>query len=231
MKLFRLLEQHNRWCPKGSVLEVLGDGFFLEHNSLYRATRRAAIDRGFIFTSEFNPAYLALPLAQLESLMVKKKLPFFDNVTVVREIERQIPRSSLWDEVVDNLNRNYIFHESCHAVFRAESAKIFPKALEGEPRVVHMLLEESFANTCEFLGIAEAEDASHRIFYELNSYVLMFDYRSLMKDLIRELGFEMIFRCMLLCYLHANFLFDRLADRTFDRVLGMLTADADQAMG
>ncbi len=147
MKLFRLLEQHDHWCPEGSFSEILGDGFLLEHNRLYRTIRKATLERGFILTSEFNPAYLALPLAQLESLIEKKKVPLFDNVTALREIESQIPQTSLWDEVVDNLKRNYVFHESCHAIFRTESGKVFPNSMDGELRIVKILLEESFANT------------------------------------------------------------------------------------
>jgi hypothetical protein len=76
MKLFRLLEQHDHWCPEGSFSEILGDGFLLEHNRLYRTIRKATLERGFILTSEFNPAYLALPLAQLESLIEKKRFHF-----------------------------------------------------------------------------------------------------------------------------------------------------------
>jgi hypothetical protein len=228
VKLFRLLEQHDRWCPKGSLPIILGDGFLLEHNSLYRAMRKAALGCDFIFSSEFDPAYLALPLAQLESLIERKKVPFFDNVTVLRDVERKIPRVSLWDEVVDNLKRNYVFHESCHAVFHTERAQVFPNDLDRESKILQILLEESFANTCELIGVVEAEDPIHRIFYEVNSYILMFDYRSLMKELIRDLGFELIFRFMLLCYLHANFLYERIEDRTFDGVMGLLIPDAEQ---
>lgn len=194
-----------------------GDPFLLQHNTIYRTVRLQAVADGFNCQIGLDPDFLALPLSQLETLLEQKKILYTDNVSSLEKIEKRMPQSTLWDEVYDNLKRNFVFHESCHAVARSQSLKTFG-ALSGDARLIQVLIEESFANTCELLGIADADDAAHEIFYEFNSYIFVYEIRPLIADLQKQIGFDELFKAVWLAYLHSNFLFNRLDDKNFKRV-------------
>lgn len=198
-----------------------GDAFLLKYNTIYRTVRLQALASGFKFEIGLDTDFLALPLSQLETLLEQKKILYTDNVSSLQKIEARMPQSTLWDEVYDNLKRNFVFHESCHAVARAQSLKVFG-SLTGEKRLIQVLIEESFANTCELLGIADADEAAHEIFYEFNSYIFIYEIRPLIADLQKQIGFDVLFKAVWLAYLHSNFLFNRLDDRSFKRVAAYL---------
>ena len=222
MKISRLLELHHQAHPEHTVEHNLGDGFLLKNNPTYRRIRCAAVNLEFLYTSDMDPAYLALPLSQLENVIRSKKISYIDNVSVLRVIEKKIPETTDWDEVRDNLKRNSIFHESCHAIAHHEACLIFAKPDHSQMLITRLLVEESFSNTCELLAIIEAEQTAHRIFYEANSYIFMYEDRVLLKDSVAVFGREIVFKFMILCYLHSNFLGDRLEDKDFERILKSL---------
>jgi len=117
-----------------------------------------------------------------------------------------------------------VFHESCHGISRTLSSQL-PLPLTPQESVLHLLLEESFSNTCELLAVAEAHDQYHRIFFEWNSYTALFEERTHLKNALSEFGEMPIFKFFLLSYLHANFLLDGLDEKAFARVVS-LTMDS-----
>lgn len=229
MKLTNLLDQHAKFSKApGALKDSLGDGFLLTHNHIYKAVRTKTMAAGFTFSTKQNDAYRVLPLSQLDQILKTKVIPYFDNVTVLSEIERKIPRQTIWDDVSDNLKGNSVFHEACHAVARSFAPSLEAK-LQSEAKLepmaakaLAMLLEESFANMCELLSIIDAEDQVHRIFLELNSYVYMLGDRVHLKKSASELGASQLSTFMLLAYLHANFLRD-FTDQSFQRSLAIAT--------
>ena len=121
-----------------------------------------------------------------------------------------------------NLKKNFLFHESCHAVARSfRNSK--PQGLEN--KILNQLIEESYANTCELLGIIYAEDSAHRIFYEMNSYTALFEQKTNLKNAIDELGFEFIIKATILGYLHSNHLHDSMDDVTLKRTIALTDAN------
>ncbi len=220
-----MLELHSKNDSPSALNKSWGDSFLLKHNAIYRAVRLQSAADGFSYQISTDTDYLALPLSQLETLLEQKKIFYTDNVSTLVKVESRIPQTTLWDEVYDNLKRNFVFHESCHAVARTQSILIFGP-LSGDQRLIQVLLEESFANTCELLGIAHVEDASHEVFYEFNSYIFIYEIRPLIAELNKQIGFPHVFKMVWLAYLHSNFLYNRLDDKNFNKAVTYLQIQA-----
>jgi hypothetical protein len=206
VKISRLLEFHDQATSSKSLAHNLGDGFLLKNNLIYRNIREAAFESGFKFSSETNNAYLALPLTQLDALLNNKILPYIDNVSVLRSLPPPIG----WDEISDGLKRNHLFHESCHAV-----ASTYLQTKQKD--LFAMMFEESFANICELLAVVFAEDPVHRIFLAANSYTLLNDQRTHLKNAMKTFGNRQLLIFLMLAYMHANFLRDSMTEKDFER--------------
>jgi hypothetical protein len=211
MKISALLSIHDRYQPKNSVKNNLGDGYLLTYNPIYKKIREGALQQNFKFTSDRLEDYDSFPLAELPNILSKKKIPYVDNVRPLREIEKKIPRQfSLAD--IAPLKGNQIFHEAAHAIAHTLIKKHLPlpksKGLQFERSLAfRVLLEESFANACESIANSYATDAIHDEFLFKNSYVMESEaFRKTLRKAISDLGFSFIFRLMLLSFLHANFL-------------------------
>ncbi len=229
MKLARLWDQHQQFANQG-LEENFGDGYLMAHNSTYRNIRRTALKESFIFSLKPHPFYHALPLSQLEWILAEKTIPFFDNVGVLQQIQGKLPQQISWDDISDNLKGNHIFHESCHAVARSLTEKALKLSVSNSlpdlrKLTLVRLMEESFANTCELLSVVDAADPVHRIFFELNSYVVMFEDRANLKNAMQDIGSEVFMKFMMLSYLHANFLTAPLTDARFENVLSLIGKD------
>jgi hypothetical protein len=225
VKISSLLELNRKFSTApGALATCFGDGFLLVHNSVYRGLRERALGAGFGFSTKQNDAYRALPLSQLDTILKTKIIPYIDNVSVLDELEAQIPKMTVWADISDNFKGNSVFHESCHAVARGfvdQLAVKIQQETNGDlvsTRVLAILLEESFANTCELLSIIDAGDAAHRIFIELNSYAYMIDDRVHLSNAAKDIGLGPLTKFILLMYVHSNFLRE-LTDRDFDRSL------------
>ncbi|MCK6598791.1 MAG: hypothetical protein L6Q37_10540 [Bdellovibrionaceae bacterium] len=223
MKIKKMLELHQQNTVPMALVTNFGDGFLLQKNQLYRIIRSLALREGFAYTTEFNLAYLTLPLSQLDLFLDTKKIPYFDNVSILWEVEKKIPNTTVWDEIVDNLKTNHVFHESCHAVARSLSKKYFYAEISEEKKLLQIMIEESFANSCELLAIIDVDDEAHRLFYEMNSYIFMCDDRSNLKNLIQNFGREFVFYFVVICYLHSNFMYTQFEDRNIERILKFLS--------
>lgn len=219
MKIGRLLELHQNNQTDISLKNNFGDGFLLAKNRFYGDVRKKALSLGFTFSDALNRNYLALPLSQLETILKTKSLPYFDNVNVLIEVEERIPNTTIWDEVVDGIKKNYLFHESCHTIARSHSDSIFSSALDKERLILRLLIEESFSNSCELLGIIDIDDSAHRIFYELNSYIFMYDDRSQLKKLVQEIGRGATVQFLMGSYLFSNFLHEKITDADYMALL------------
>jgi hypothetical protein len=222
MKLARLLDLHLEKTSEVTLQDNLGDSYLYSKNKIYKAIRDECLKNNFYFSSDYDSSYLALPLAELENILNNKKIPYFNNVDVLKNIEKQKPNLADWSDIADNLKKNFLFHESCHAVARSYRNNK-PEGLES--KVLNQLIEESFANTCELLGIVYAEAAAHRIFYEINSYTALIEQKTNLKNAFDELGFEFIFKVTMLGYLHSNHLHDSMDDLTLKRIIALTDAN------
>lgn len=214
MKLSRLLELHNKSTQPLGLAKNLGDSFLLENNHLYKLIRKKTVEFDFKYSHEPNSSYLALPLSQLENILKTKTIPYIDNVSVLDGIKD----SAVWDDITDNLKKNNVFHESCHAIARTISSTFFGPQENTETTIVRLMIEESFANSCELLGIIDVEDSAQRIFYETNSYIFMHDDRFQLKKMVGQIGFQCSIQFLILSYLFSNFLRERISDSDLERM-------------
>ncbi len=226
MKLGRLWYQHQQFDTQG-LKENFGDGYLIAHNKIYRNIRTSTLAQKFTFSLGPYPLYQALPLSQLEWILSEKIIPYFDNVSVLQQIHQKLPQNIFWDDISDNLKGNHVFHESCHAVARGKAQEILKSPdltnkSDLQLLILCRLIDESFANTCELLAVTDATDPVHQIFFELNSYVVMFEDRSNLKKAMQEIGEEIFMHFMILCYLHANFLTPTLTDQKFEKILSLI---------
>lgn len=221
MKISQLLRSHDDPNEELALPRNFGDAYLCRHNRIFRAVRASALNAGYAFSAEPGAAYLALPLSQLAAVLAEKRIPYTDNVGVLKQIETRLPGQVQWAQVCAGFKKNFVFHESCHAVARAIAEKIWLGGKDGvsADQLPRLLLEEAFANTCEFLGIMDAEDKAHEIFYEWNSYTALSESRPHLQRAAAEAGRERLARVILVGYLHANYLFDELDDGQFTRVL------------
>ena len=218
MKLTALLQKHEATHAQGLSLS-LGDGYLVANNAVYSAVRKKAQDLNFKFSANPTLEYLAFPMSQLENILSSKTIYFQNNSAILSEIDQKIPQQIDWDHIGGNLKANYTFHESCHAIARTISNRLgLSKTTDVKTKLVTMLLEESFANTCEFMAIHDAQDVTHKTFLEVNSFFTKFDDRTHLRNLVQEVGFNKVFKFMLFAYLHSNFLNEHFSQSEFTRV-------------
>lgn len=214
MKISKLLELHS--IDNAGLENSFGDSYLLKHNRIYRNIRQACLDAGFSFSHKSTEDYLALSLSQLENILNTKCIPYFDNVSALQKLETQHPHVGTWNDIFENLRRNFHFHESCHAVARSLQISEF-KNLDDD--ILLRLIEESYANTCEMLAVVDSEKTGDRIFFEINSYTALFELKELIEHLVATLGFEKLFSAVMLGYLHSNHLHNNLKEALFKEIL------------
>lgn len=242
MKIARLLEQDRKLLTPGSsetddhlsftslsrgtLLLSLGDSYLFHHNTIFRNIRNQVLAANVKFvldsTPEISRFFSVLPLSLLDELIAQKTIPYTDNVSVLLELERKIPETVVLDDLIDNLKKNHVFHESCHLVARSlliPGLLSEPKGQEFRQRVFLSLFEESFANSCELMGIVDVHDNYHRSFYELQSYIFMMQDRARFLDVLKTTDAIAVFKFVHLCYLHANFLIEEISDVDMSRFL------------
>ena len=220
----------------GEVLnDVFGDGALFHTNAIFRTIRQEALKNGYRFSSGSNLLYDALPLTQLEVIQKTKSIPYTANRSAVEYVVSRAGEAT-WEEIADGFRRCFAFHEACHAVARAE---ITAFNRENDSRLDFnnseltflSLFEESFANTCELLGIVDCHTPQLVAIYEANSYTALLEARHDLIQIQQEVGAEGFFRYLHLCYLQSCFLRQELNDKDFKQILSLANLDvSDQRL-
>lgn len=216
-QLHTLLDYHFRNQPEYALSGVFGDGYLIAHNSIYGRMRKFLVSEGVEFSADVPDALVALPLGQLEFFLESRKLYFYNNVEVLKDVESKAPKRVSWDSINGHLKRNMLFHESCHFFARAEFNKINDP--ETKPSILQIIIEESFANSCELLAIKDANENLHKHFYEFSSYIFHPEVKNLIEDLVDVIGFDKVFLWTIFCYIYSNGLHDVIPDNELPRVL------------
>jgi len=221
VKINRLIEAHLKFEEQGLPVSF-GDGYLMAHNRYFRQIRNAALKIGFRPSSAQNQAYEAFPLLHLEDLLLAKTLPYSNNFAAFKALPKLQLEALTWDDVDGNLKQNFVFHEAAHGAIRTLADRLLgPYKLESQTLpsqrkfVLRMLIEESFANTCELMAIVDLEDSVHRCFFELNSYMNNFEQRTHLKNALESIGESKVIRFLFLAYLQSNFLRSGIDDSQF----------------
>lgn len=221
LKIAKLLEQQCLNDHSEVLTDNFGDRFLFINNQIYRNIRKNTLKYGFQYSNKPNSSFLSLPLSELENILHFKQIPYVDNVTSLVKLNEKLKGDLNWDEIVDGYRKNYVFHESCHAVARSLGSELKLNAETPQKLCTKTLLEESFANACELLALVDTADRMHRIFYEMNSYTVLFEVRTFLEKLYQEVNPQTVMKFTLLSYLHSNFLRRDLAGPEFDKTLSL----------
>lgn len=231
MKLKKILAEHHRCKPSGYLSDNLGDGYLIQFNPVFRNIRKASIDAGVIFVSNRFEGYDVLPLVQLPKILETKSVPYAPNVQVLDEIEKQLPDYFQLGQLPP-LKANYVMHESAHVLARMirvrhlselkiDSTIGHAKILNAERRLaLAIMMEEAFANSTESLLSLASTSPVHDQFVLKNAYVHETpEMRKYLRNSVSKFGFEVVFRLVLMSFVHANFLKTKINPKDFDRVL------------
>lgn len=187
---------------ENALRSVFGDVYLYQNFHLFRNVRNTALAMGYRYTNDRGDDYEALPFTKLEDLLGAKTIPIVHNRLAVETVAEKVPDAT-WLDIADGFRRCFAFHESCHAIARETLRPSTKERESAQERVLRVMLEESFANTCELFGMRDCQDLLGLAFYEANSYTALWET----KDLLDEVAMTSpTFLFVLLNYLRANFL-------------------------
>jgi hypothetical protein len=219
LPLAELLALHDAHRPEGALERCLGDGYLIDVSPAFRRIRSTARELGATYTMEDFCHYTALRYASLDAILASGRIPYFDNVTILRELERRRPGRFRLHHVFE-LTPNYVLHESAHFIADRLAppgsdapAGPDPALAASRARMIAVNLGESFANATEMVTRLEIETAIDDRILDQNSYIrgrprIAPSFR----ELVACVGSRAAFRVLLLGYLHANMLHDTLPE-------------------
>lgn len=225
-KLYELLDLHDKNKQKETLPLSLGDSFLYSYNPVFKNIRDHFLRLGFSLTTEDFCDYNVLPFASLPTILKEKKVPYSDNVSVLRKIEAQFPKRFKCDELI-KVKSNYSLHESSHCIadhylkaidIDVKLSRLIPAA-EGQ-KAFKLIMAESFANAVESMANVYNTSPEQRLFYELNSYVTHNKkVNSHLQQSLELIGFEKTFHLLYISYIFSNSLNNDVNHKVFLQIL------------
>jgi hypothetical protein len=208
LKIADLLSIHDSHSSAKGLAHVLGDGFLMGSNPVYRNIRNTALEIGCEFIEAW-PQYLLLPFHELNKIVASKKIPFVAHGRMLRELEAKRPGVFAVEEMP--MPESYHLHESAHVIAEHLFADFKPD--DAREKILKAIMCESFANTTDAMSCVYATDELHRLFLAHNCYMHpQKKAMDTMSRLIRDLGLRFTFMLTFFTYVHANFLREGLAE-------------------
>lgn len=204
MKTTRLLALHRNSNTKKSIKAILGDGYLLSKNFIYKNIRNYSERIGYKYVEGWID-YANNPLSELPKIIKEKKVPYKQTAVILEKIDAQNRNAFNVDEVISFLKSSH-FHEAAHCIADHLTTSIKDRPLKK--KVLKILLCESFANAVESFSTALAIDQNHQIFLTMNCYMPILKKVDQSKRLvIKKLGHETAFLFILYAYIYSNFLY------------------------
>lgn len=196
------LDIHNSFAPEASHPDILGDGFLLEKNPIYRNIKSFALRIGSQYIEAY-PEYLLLPFHELPRIVAEKRIPYVPSARLMKNVENARPEVFASEDLP--MPESYHLHEAAHVIAEHFLKKI---TLGGsQEKILKAMLAESFANTVDALSCMAADDEIHYFFIKQNCY--MHPQKTVIKamnTLSATMGFRFTFMLTFFTYLQANFL-------------------------
>lgn len=222
-QLKAILAEHRKFKPKHSLQKNLGDGFLISHNPVFRSVREAILREGFRFSDRPFHDYDVLPLTQLPRILKSRTIPYRDNVTPLREVERRAPGAFAYDQI-PKLRPNHLFHESAHGIAHSITHRHLGRPKSERERALQILIEESFANAVESLSNAYSNSTIHDEFLYKNAYIMEKPaVREKLRLALHHHKSATVLKTLLLSFLHANLIQIEKSARNWPRVRRLLT--------
>jgi hypothetical protein len=234
LPLAELLALHDAHQPEGALDRCLGDGYLLARNSVHRSIRAAACNLGARYTTEDYCHYNALRISSLDAILTAGRIPYCDNVTILRELERHRTGRFRLHHVFE-LNRNYVLHESAHFVadrlYRPDGdvpAGTDPELAVTRGMMLGVNLAESFANAVELVArFAIETEIDDRILDQNTNMRVRPEIAPAFRELVAHVGTRAAFVIVLLGYMHTNMLHDALPPDRLAIVLELAECEPD----
>ena len=221
-RLSDVLALHDKYASRHAVKRVLGDAFLYRRNPVFRNVRDATLRAGFTYAAAGADRYYGWPLMALDLTLQRRVVPFVDNVSQLRELERRRPAHFLLSDLTAyGPALNPLLHESSHCLaFDQLDYQITAKRPTSRAKLLKIQLAEAFALSVERAsGIFVREEPVDLYLHGVNTHV---SHVSRARDPMRELhelhGLEGAFRIALASYLYTSFLYAELRDVEIDRI-------------
>ena len=230
IKLHDLLMLHDQLNT--TLPQSLGDSYLYQHNVVFKNTRDHFIKLKGQFTTDDFCHYHVFPYASLPQILKNKKIPYSDNVTVLREIESLHPKRFTCAELI-KVKSNYTLHESSHCVADHYLEKITSgqylnnlKLSPDSKKAFRFIMAESFANSVESFANIYNKQPEQRLFYELNSYVTHSKKTNLnLQHTVDLIGAKQTFALIYISYLYSNCLLNEPSAKQFLQILECVIPD------
>jgi hypothetical protein len=215
--LASLLALHERHRDATPLYENLGDGALFQGNQVFRAIRTAALARGAKFTTEDPEGYLAWPLVALPALLTSGVIPYRRTRLAFARLEATRPgHFQTADAELIEPPTNAVLHEAAHLVADREwtmARPVLAKLSDAHRVVLRHALGEAFANASELAAMAYTASAEEDWFLAYNSYwAPLPKLPPAWQRLCAGIGSERAARWLILGFLQANLLTERLSD-------------------
>ena len=197
-----ILDLHESFRTADSIPAILGDGYLLRQNPVYRKIRERSLKQGATYIEAY-PEYLLLPFHELPRILSEKKVPYVPGARLVEKIEQSWPAVFETGDLA--MPESYHMHEAAHLI--ADNILGGIKAKNRHEEILLILMSESFANTADALACGFAADEIHHYFLKQNCY--MHPRRVVneaLASLEKEAGLAFTFMLIFFTYLQANFL-------------------------
>lgn len=217
-----VLDIHTSYYPEGSHPEILGDGFLLQSNPIYRNVKTFCGKIGAKYIEAY-PEYLLLPFHELPKIVEQKKIPYVPSARLMKNVEDERPEVFATEDVP--IPESYHLHESAHVI--ADHFLKDIKAKSPQEEILKFMMAESFANTTDALACVPAVDDVHYFFIKQNCY--MHPQKKTMQAMnavTQALGFRFTFMLTYFTYLHANFLTKPLSQKNIGELVGQYASGA-----
>lgn len=210
-KLYELLSLHDENKQNQTLPLSLGDSSLYTHNPVFKFVRNHFLQLNYTLTTDDFCHYHVLPYASLPTILQQKKVPYADNVTVLREIENRFPKRFKCDELI-KVKSNYTLHESSHCIadhyIKSLNclAQLAPHITSAESQKAFlMIMAESYANAVESMANVFNTSAEQRLFYELNSYITHSKkINTSLQQTLDLIGFKNTFKLIYVSYIFSN---------------------------
>lgn len=210
MLLKDVLEFHHSYPADQGHSEILGDGYLMRSNPVYRNVKLLAKKMGCEYVEAY-PRYLLLPFHELQTIVQSKKVPYVPSAKLMEEVEKTRPQTFAIDDVP--MPESYHLHEAAHVI--ADQIVGSVKTMSAQERILKAILCESFANTVDALACASATDDMHLYFISQNSYMKpQKKIMQAMSRLLKDAGPRFVFILTYMTYVHSNFLAEPLPTKT-----------------
>jgi len=220
--LAELISVHRQFCSTHSLGDNLGDGYLCAQNPVYLNVRKACLESGYSYSQENHGHYYSFPLMSLDDVIESRRIPYRNNFAWLKILEARAPKKFTLTELKrSELQFNYLFHESAHCIAHSLffGRTPFSRIKKNADTLMKIMVGEAFANTVEGLSAAFAEGEIGSYFLDANCH-----FRSNKKEVRairaggKRWGFEKTTMILLLSFLYANYLRDKLGKQELARI-------------